>query len=245
MVNQEHPNGDVIPDLAPIVGDGVAGVNSTDLAIPGNDPAFAAALAANPEFQSMWSRIEERAEHQVASSTEKNYRRMADTFDRWRAVYGFQPSVDALALYIEGLFRQGRRPSYLDNVRASVAWLYPEIRALLKGNASFDAFMKSLRRENKTLTRQAAPIRHHDFVIILRSRGISRRDKAMIGFMRDGMLRGQEARNATYADVVVKPEDGSATFYIRRSKTDQLGEGAFVWISPTPYLCCRPPGWTW
>lgn len=61
------------------------------------------------------------------------------------------------------------------------------------------------------------------------SRGCS--DIALARMMRDGLLRISEAAAARWDDVVYD-SDGSATLRIRRSKSDQEGEGADVWLSP-------------
>ena len=54
---------------------------------------------------------------------------------------------------------------------------------------------------------------------------------ALVRMMRDGLLRIGEAAAARWDDLVFD-SDGSATLRIRRSKTDQAGEGAEVWLSP-------------
>ena len=57
---------------------------------------------------------------------------------------------------------------------------------------------------------------------------------AVVRLLRDGLLRISEVAAALWEDL--QPlDDGSATLHIRRSKTDQLGEGAEVWLSPATY----------
>ena len=48
--------------------------------------------------------------------------------------------------------------------------------------------------------------------------------------MRDGMLRRSEAAAATWADIEAAP-DGSGRLTVHRSKTDQDGEGATLYLS--------------
>ena len=55
-------------------------------------------------------------------------------------------------------------------------------------------------------------------------------DLALIGVMRDGLLRAGEAAALRWADLQ-KDEDGSGTLYIARSKTDQEGQGAVTYVS--------------
>ena len=56
-------------------------------------------------------------------------------------------------------------------------------------------------------------------------------DLAMIGIMRDAMLRASESAALTWDDLE-EEEDGSGRVYIARSKTDQEGEGAVLYVSP-------------
>lgn len=56
-------------------------------------------------------------------------------------------------------------------------------------------------------------------------------DIVLVRIMRDGLLRISEAATARWDDLVFD-SDGSATLRIRRSKSDQEGEGAEVWLSP-------------
>ena len=56
-------------------------------------------------------------------------------------------------------------------------------------------------------------------------------DLAIIGVMRDGMLRISEAAAITWDDLE-EEEDGSGRLTITHSKTDQEGEGAVVFSSP-------------
>lgn len=54
-------------------------------------------------------------------------------------------------------------------------------------------------------------------------------DCALVRVMRDGMLRRSEAAAITWADIE-RMEDGSGRLQLRRSKTDQEGEGATLYL---------------
>ena len=58
-------------------------------------------------------------------------------------------------------------------------------------------------------------------------------DVALIGLMRDAMLRRSEAAALTWADFTLEPIDGTSRIVIRRSKTDQTGAGAVRFVSET------------
>ena len=49
--------------------------------------------------------------------------------------------------------------------------------------------------------------------------------------MRDALLRRSEAAALTWADIETQP-DGSARLHLRRSKTDQEGAGAVLYLAP-------------
>ena len=56
-------------------------------------------------------------------------------------------------------------------------------------------------------------------------------DIALISVMRDALLRRSEAVALTWGDIRIK-QDGSGRLTIRRSKTDQEGEGAVQYLGP-------------
>ena len=59
----------------------------------------------------------------------------------------------------------------------------------------------------------------------------AKEDIAVISVMRDGMLRAGETLALTWGDVSGPNDDGSGSVYIKQSKTDQLAEGAYVYLS--------------
>ena len=58
----------------------------------------------------------------------------------------------------------------------------------------------------------------------------ARLDVALVAVMRDGMLRRSEAAAITWGDVE-RASDGSGRLTVRRSKTDQTGEGSVQYLS--------------
>ena len=55
-------------------------------------------------------------------------------------------------------------------------------------------------------------------------------DLALIGVMRDGLLRAGEAAALRWANLQ-EDDDGAGTLYVARSKTDQEGQGAVTYVS--------------
>ena len=64
------------------------------------------------------------------------------------------------------------------------------------------------------------------------SRKRAARDTALLAVMRDGLLRRSEAAAIRWADLEVAAPDGSGRLTIRRSKTDQMGAGAVLYLGP-------------
>ncbi len=57
------------------------------------------------------------------------------------------------------------------------------------------------------------------------------RDAALLSVMRDGLLRRGETAALHWDDLTIE-DDGSGRLTVQRSKSDQTGEGAVLWISP-------------
>jgi integrase len=94
--------------------------------------------------------------------------------------------------------------------------------------------LKRMARQLGTRQKQAAPVNAYELRRITDTAGprpIDQRDLALILLMRDLLARRSEAVALDVADVSFDP-DGSGTVLIRRSKTDQTGEGRELYISP-------------
>lgn len=116
---------------------------------------------------------------------------------------------------------------------------HPSVRAALKSHAravgvrpkqaaaldqaAFDAIARTVceRRASRGGHPETAS-EHHERVAV---------DLALLGLMRDGMLRRAEAAAVTWADVTWTG-DGAGTVRVQRSKTDQEGRGADLYLSP-------------
>ena len=69
-------------------------------------------------------------------------------------------------------------------------------------------------------------------------------DVALVSVMRDAMLRRSEAAALRWSDVDREP-DGSGRLTVRRSKTDQAGEGSVLYLAPATMatLARLPNAW--
>ena len=111
-----------------------------------------------------------------------------------------------------------------------------EVFAVLDG-------VRGAQRQKKLRPSQKLPIRERHYQQLVKrrmevppwnkeweARLYSLIDIALVGFGRDGMLRGTELCSALKSDLE-KMDGGSGRLYIPRSKTDQDGEGVPVYIS--------------
>ena len=108
--------------------------------------------------------------------------------------------------------------------------------------------MSGLRRKNPRAPRQMSPIRESDYEQIVkvaqepRSWETEREaiirgafDIALIGTMRDGLLRLAEAMKAKWRDLESRP-DGTGVLTLPTSKTDQEGKSQVVFVSENSML---------
>ena len=131
-------------------------------------------------------------------------------------------------------------PTSAASARNALAYCYQQIRPLSNPADNLDArkAVRGLRRGNPHAPSQVDPITQIEFEMIRATAHCARHkerppdtrlraavDIAMIGTMRDCMLRGKEAAEARWCDID-ENRDGTGTLTIRRSKTDQFSEGA-------------------
>ena len=184
--------------------------------------------------------ISAAVEHRRARSTHRVY---DSAWDRFRAWLGKQPDGKTptdpfhVAAYLAHLHAEGKSCKTIEQARSAISskhreanWPDPtddeRVRAVTRG-ASRDP----KRRPHQ----QAAPITETVFEQIKRNHNIAQvkdlRAITLISTMRDGLLRCSEASAARWGDLSIEP-NGTGRLEIRRSKTDQTGEGATVYLRP-------------
>ena len=97
-----------------------------------------------------------------------------------------------------------------------------------------DALKRMARRPEGSEQRQAAPIRAYEVRRVLETAGtrlIDLRNVALLLIMRDMLARRSEVIALNHHDIILDA-DGSAIARVRRSKTDQTGQGADLYLSP-------------
>ncbi len=174
----------------------------------------------------------------MAPETVRAMRRGFEAFSAWcdQNHYVALPTAAAIvAAYVDELAETGRKPA---GIKQSV-WAIGAVHRLgsqpdpTKAEVVRQA-LKRMARHLGTRQQQATPVNSYEVRRILETAGtrsIDQRDVALLLVMRDLLARRSEAVALDVADISYDP-DGSGTVMIRRSKTDQTGEGRELYLSP-------------
>ena len=190
---------------------------------------------------------------EIAESTWKNYRTQWLRFADWALREGVAAlpadPLHVAAYLAERLEVEGQAPATLRLAAAAISFVHraaglSDPRASEKVKRTLSAAARKSGRAQK----QAKGLTGEGFMKIVASARLPRLSKggrkespetahrrgsvdiAMIALMRDTLLRVSEASELTWEDIVRLP-DGSGRAYVRRSKTDQEGEGAVLFVS--------------
>ena len=191
--------------------------------------------------------------HKVATSTRKNYVSQWKSFTCWAAdrnVSALRAAPEHVAAYLaERSDRDGLKPSTLRLASAAIKFFHldaeldnpcdsKDVREILngvtrmKGDAQKQA--EGITEIEFSSIQQAALIprcgRGGNFESKATARHRGEMDIAIIGLMRDTVLRVSEAAVAVWSDITAM-EDGTGMLLIRRSNTDQEGRGVVAFIS--------------
>ena len=192
---------------------------------------------------SIAERLEAHARHArgaVAPETERALRKASAAFTTWATAEGVTalpcPKED-VARYVDAMAERGVKPATIRQATWAIGTMHRA--AGLPDPTREEEVRLALKRMARTLgtrQRQAAPVGEEDVRVLLRVVGPSpalrvQRDLTLLLVMRDMMARRSEAVALDVEDLTPSP-DGSATVLVRRSKTDQTGEGEVLWLSP-------------
>ena len=178
-----------------------------------------------------------------APATVRAYRAQLSKFAAWCRDRGYECPVDptVVAAYLAGL---NQSPATISQARAAIRAAYRT--AGLDDPTDAEAVKRAVAGARRTWTapsRQARGLtaalvgriaahafepRGRETAEDARQRGAV--DLAVIAVMRDAMLRRSEAADLVWGAVTLW-EDGTGRVLVRRSKTDQTGDGAVLWLS--------------
>ena len=198
----------------------------------------------------------------LSANTIKTYRTGWKSWTRWAAQHGvrvFPATPKALKRWLVSLYKEGKKPSTLNTYLAAVSYAHrnrpgpnparnPNARRLLAKLA------RQAAAQGDT-PKQADPLRKTHVQLIIASAHKPRRNQpcgrleteeqahrraiaeiAMIALAYDALLRCGELLALTWADIEPPDNTGCGTVRIRRSKTDQTGQGA---IAPISEFACE------
>ena len=215
------------------------------------DVASAAAPTVRPEHM---ERIEAAAAEVLSANTRRAYASAWRAWSAWCASEGVEPMPAQPILVAAYLAERGEAGAGISTLRTAVAAIahehgsrgapspavHPGVRRVLRGIARRQASEGRTPQQAAALTAEAlAAIRatahrprpgpggRTESAEQARRRGDM--DVAIAAVMRDALLRRSEAAAVTWADVERRP-DGTGRLTVRRSKGDQAGDGAELFI---------------
>ncbi len=202
------------------------------------EPATAVAIVA--EVGSAHTRLAEyqQAAHGAyATATEEAFRSDSAMFSGWCSSAGLDALPAApgtVAAFIEAM-SETRKPATIRRYVSTISHMH---KAAGVPNPCADPVAKfALRRMGKVLTvrqRQAKGINRSLLDRMLGATGTTPRDmrnRALLAVAYDTLARRSELVTLQLGDLQVD-EDGHGSVLIRRSKTDQLGEGSARYLAP-------------
>lgn len=172
--------------------------------------------------------------HAISPATRRAYAGALQRLHDWLGPNNLKDST--LALYLEDLFQLGYGTSTAGQTLAAVNFHFKNLQQLSPIGPITLRTIAGYRRQEHTV-KQAPPINWQQadkMADLARHDGdIGLRDATLIRVMSDGLLRPSEASNIQISDV----DFHHSTILIRRSKTDQVGEGRIMHIGkPTSTL---------
>ena len=200
----------------------------------------ATAVAVVPEMGSAHAKLAEyqqAARGAYSTATEEAFRSDSAVFSGWCTAAGLDalPAAPAtVAAFIEAM-SETRKPATIRRYVSTISHMH---KAAGVPNPCADPVVKfALRRMGKALTvrqRQAKGINRSLLDRMLGATGSAPRDmrnRALLAVAYDTLARRSELVTLQVLDLQVD-EEGHGSVLIRRSKTDQLGEGSARYLAP-------------
>ena len=170
----------------------------------------------------------------ISKNTRTAYGRAYRKFNEFRED---RPVTDPLICeWLQEMDSRGLAPSTIQLMLAGVVWAYRQQGVLVDTTRS-SLVMKGIKRGDEAQQRgrgQQRGIRRAEVELLRRKLNTGKlrdlRDRAIVGLMSDGLLRGSELIRLRARDVLHVQPGGTARINLRRSKSDQDGEGAILFV---------------
>ena len=165
----------------------------------------------------------------LSGNTVRAYRRALRDLDDWLNRQGLELNDQSLSEYIGHLFERGNAVASAQVVVAAACKRAGWSRLPSPKGYLTKAAMSGYRRQAVGRGRgQAKGLRHEDVMQILDHPSIETRDKAIVSLLWCAAMRVSEVVALTCGDV--EPTTEGCLVRIRRSKTDQDGDGMFRYL---------------
>ena len=197
----------------------------------------------------MVARATARERRSQSDNTARTYRRAQAAFSAWcreMGVPSLPAPVEAIKVYLDCCIEERDwRPATVRSAFAAISHAHREAGyGDVVRDPSFRRFLGGVDRDELRRERQARPLREAEMTTVrlwachprkrekseeAHRRGLA--DIAILQLMRDGMLRVGEAAALVWGDLEVMAS-GCGHLHVRRSKTDQRGQGKTQLLSP-------------
>ena len=243
------------PDLAPLMrgGSALQETVSQELTLPGGAKGLEQASNESPDER---DELRTLLEHEISANTRRNYLSQWKQFQEWaelKEVQSRPADPEHIALYLKDREDNRDAPATLKASATAISHMH-RIVGIPHDPCSTPLVRRTLRAATRKASKdgrtqkQAHPLKKEAFEAIQKTACMPRTGKggslertetalkrgkldiAMIGMMRDGLLRVSEASDVVWTDIEGRL-DGSGRLLIRRSKTDGEGKGFVTYLS--------------
>lgn len=178
-----------------------------------------------------------RSEAAFAPETLRNYKMVIRLFTEWCEKNGkiSQPPIDPrdLACWVDDMGGKLAANSIETRLWAIAELHRSHFLPSPTKHRLVELALKGVKRKYGGTARQAPPLGKKEILQIIEGLGSSRldiRDKALLWIATDSWCRASEIVNLQVRDLI-RQDDNTSLLYIRRSKTDPYGDGAYAFLS--------------
>ncbi|MWD29688.1 tyrosine-type recombinase/integrase [Aquicoccus sp. SCR17] len=172
-----------------------------------------------------------------APSTLRNYHQTIERFVVWCTERGYSASPPVsprvVAEYVDAMGGSIRASTIETRLWAISEWHRASFLPSPCRHRLVELALKSVKRTYGAAVKQAEPLSKREALEIVARLGNSRReirDKAVIWIASDSWCRASEIV-AFKVSELIRQGDGSSLLFVRRSKTDPYGQGAYAYLS--------------
>lgn len=178
-----------------------------------------------------------RSEAAFAPSTLRNYKMVIRLFEGWCREKGWSsaPPIDprTLAYWVDDMGGKLAVNSIETRLWAIAELHRSHFLPSPTRHRLVDLALKGVKRKYGAAAQQAPPLGKKEVIQAIENLGTSRlelRDKALLWVATDSWCRASEIVAFKVKDLI-RQDDRSSLLFLRRSKTDQYGEGSYAFLS--------------